>query len=112
MIIIFGHFFVPFLALLRIDFKLKLAVMIPVCVWAFLMHFLDLSFNIIPVLHPDRFVLHWLDIASLALIGGVLSKAFIKNFNAHAPYPQRDPRLAESLGVYVPEVPEESVAHK
>ena len=39
MVIVFGHFLVPFLALLRIDFKLKLSVMIPLCIWAWLMHF-------------------------------------------------------------------------
>ena len=39
-IIIFGHFFVPFLALLRIDVKLTPKYMIPICAWAWLMHFL------------------------------------------------------------------------
>src|SRR5229473_90367 len=81
MVIIFGHFALPFLALLRIDAKLALPVMVPLCVWAWLMHFCDLSFNIMPILHPDNFVLHGL--------------------NGHPAYPQKDPRIAEALGVYV-----------
>jgi hypothetical protein len=102
MIIIFGHFFLPFLSLLRIDAKLWLPVMVPICLWAWVMHFCDLSFNIIPVLHPDGFVLHWFDLAGMALIGGVLAIIFLKSFKAHPPYPQKDPRFAEALGVYVP----------
>lgn len=121
MLMIFGHFLLPFLALLRIDFKLKLAVMLPVCVWAWVMHFCDLSFNITPVLQifrkarhmsgdlahnmstiqPDGFAVHWLDLASLAFIGGVLALVFLKYFKSHPPYPQKDPRFAETMGVYI-----------
>ena len=97
MVIIFGHFFVPFLALLRIDVKLKLPVMIPLCIWAWLMHFCDLSFNIMPIPHPDGFVLHWLDLACMAFIGGVLAKIFLAMFAKHPVYPLRDPRLKEAL---------------
>jgi hypothetical protein len=63
MLMIFGHFFLPFLLLLRIDTKMSLTVMVPLAVWAWVMHFCDLSFNIMPVLHPDGFVLHWLDLS-------------------------------------------------
>jgi hypothetical protein len=61
MVIIFGHFFLPFLALLRIDVKSMFGFMAPLCGWTWLMHYLDLSFNIMPVKHPDGFVLHWID---------------------------------------------------
>ncbi|MCX8157891.1 MAG: hypothetical protein N3J91_15865 [Verrucomicrobiae bacterium] len=102
LIIMFGHFFLPFLALLRIDAKLSLQVMVPMCVWAWLMHYADMTFNIKPVLHPDGLRVHWLDVAALAFIGGVLGMVFLRYFQAHPPYPQRDPRIAETMGVYVP----------
>ncbi len=101
-IIIFGHFFLPFLLLLRIDWKLKLSVMGPLFVWVWLMHFVDMSFNIIPVLHPETYHLDWRDLACMAFIGGVLSSFFIKNLNAHPILPQKDPRFAESQEIYVP----------
>ncbi len=101
LLLIFGHFLVPFLALLRIDTKLSLPLMIPLCIWAWMMHFCDMSFNIMPVLHPEGFVLHWMDLACMAFIGGVLSFVFIKYFNSHPPYPIKDPRLGEALGVHV-----------
>jgi len=100
-IMIFGHFFVPFLFLLRIDWKLKLCFMGPLFIWAWLMHFLDMSFNIMPVLWPDNFHLGFTDIACLAFIGGVLAKMFIINLNAHPMLPQKDPRFAESQDIYV-----------
>jgi len=107
MIMIFGHFFLPFLALLRIDAKHLFPLMAGLCVWAWLMHFLDLSFNIMPVLHPDAFPWQWLwlDLACLALMVGILSKVWLKNFLAHPPYPQRDPRMIEAVGHYHPVSP-------
>lgn len=100
LLMVFGHFFLPFLLLLRIDTKVSAMVMVPLIVWAWLMHFLDLSFNIMPVLHRDGFVLHWLDIACMAFMGGVLAIWFLREFRAHAPFPQKDPRMAECLGIY------------
>ena len=100
MLLIFGHFALPFLTLLRIDAKLWLPVMIPLCAWNWLMHFADMSFNIMPVLHEKNFVLHWADIGCMAFFAGVLSLVFLKYYFSHAPYPLKDPRLAEALGVH------------
>jgi hypothetical protein len=102
MIIVFGHFLLPFLTLLRIDAKINPAVAIPLAIWAWLMHYCDMSFNIMPKLHPDGFKLHWMDVGCMAFIGGVLALVFIKYLNAHSPYPAKDPRLGESLGVHGP----------
>ena len=112
MIIIFLHFFLPFLMLLRIDWKLKLTIMIPLCAWAWLMHFFDMAFNILPAGRPDGYSLNWawLDFGCLAFIGGVLTKVFLKNLNAHPAYPQKDPRLAEGLDIYVPPAPRGTTA--
>ena len=100
MLLIFGHFFLPFLSLLRIDAKRYLPLMVPLCAWAWLMHFSDMAFNIMPVIHPDGFVLHFGDLGCMALIGGILSVVFIKYFKSHPPYPLKDPRLGEALGVH------------
>ena len=76
-------------------------MLVPVCLLIAVMHYTDLAFNIMPVLHP---VLHhgkWmlLPLGCVLFLGGILGKAFIRNFNAHPPYPQRDPRLLEAMGV-------------
>jgi hypothetical protein len=109
MIIIFGHFFLPFLTLLRIDVKVKYQwIMLSLGAWAWLMNFFDMSFNIMPAKHPDGFVLHWMDLACLAFIGGVLTKVFLKYLNSHPIVPQKDPRFAEAMDIYV--APESQMA--
>jgi hypothetical protein len=40
-----------------------------------------------------------LHVGCVLLMGGVLGRIFIAKFNAHPPYPQRDPRLLEAMGV-------------
>jgi hypothetical protein len=102
MVIIFGHFFVPFLALLRIDVKNVFSFMVPLCAWAWLMHWFDMSFNIMPVLHKGGFATHWMDAGSWAFMAGLLSTVFLKQFAAHPPYPIKDPRLMEAMGFSQP----------
>ena len=103
MLIIFGHFFVPFLALLRQDVKVRSEVMITVAVLAWFIHFCDMSYNIMPLIHESSgwMRLIWIDLGCLLLMGGCLSIAFLYFFKKHPPYPQRDPRIAETMGVYV-----------
>jgi len=104
MVIIFGHFFAPFLALLRIDVKSKFPYMAAIAVWAWLMHYFDLSFNIKPIGHPLGFPWKWvwLDFGCLAFMGGFLAKIFLAKFAANPPYPLKDPRLIEAMGHYHP----------
>ena len=103
MLIIFGHFFVPFLMLLRIDVKTRPEVMITVAVLAWFLHFCDMSYNIMPLIHRFGGWMEniWIDVGCLALMGGALSMVFIHFFRQHPPYPQKDPRIAETMGVYV-----------
>ena len=100
LVIIFGHFFVPFLALLRIDVKNTFRLMLPLCAWAWLMHFVDLAFNIMPVTHRGGYPWQWLwlHLGCWAFMAGVISWRFLKEYAAHPPYPIKDPRLIEAMG--------------
>ena len=104
MVIIFGHFFVPFLALLRIDVKNVFKFMVPLCIWAWLMHWIDLSFNIMPVPYPNGlpFQWLWLHFGCWAFMAGLLAKLFLWQYAKHPPYPIKDPRLVEAMGFYHP----------
>lgn len=104
MVLIFGHFFLPFLAMLRIDVKETFAIMTPLCVWAWLMHYFDMAFNVAPLIHPDGFPVRWmwLDLACIAFIAGWLVKAWLKNYASAAPFPIKDPRLIEAMGLHHP----------
>jgi hypothetical protein len=104
LVIIFGHFFIPFLGLLRIDVKSMFPYMFSVAAWSWLMHAVDLSFNIMPIPHPNGppILWLWLPLGCFAFMGGVLSKVFLKNYAEYAPYPLKDPRLIEAMGYYHP----------
>lgn len=111
-VIIFGHFFLPFLMLLRIDFKLKLKIMIPLTIWAWLMHFVDMEFQIMPALHTKEFLNPGLisDLGCVVFIAGCLMMVLIASLKRYPLYPLRDPRLAEALEVYVPQSTDISIA--
>ncbi len=104
LVIIFGHFFIPFLALLRIDVKNSFSLMLPICLWAWLMHWVDLAFNILPVLEPAGFpwASLWVNFGTFAFMGGLLTMVFLRNFASYPPYPIKDPRLIEAMGFFHP----------
>ncbi len=102
LLLIFGHFLLPFFVLLPVKAKTDFKIMLPVCVWALMMNFLDLSFNLLPAAHPHGYPFKWVPVqlGCLAFMGGLLGWAFLKNFNRHAPFPQKDPRLLEAMGIH------------
>jgi hypothetical protein len=102
--IIFGHFFLPFLTLLRIDVKSVFKIMVPLAAWTWLMHWIDLSFNIMPIAHPNGPPVQWLLVTAgcWEFMGGILVKVFLSEFAKHPPYPIKDPRLIEAMGFYHP----------
>ncbi|MGC8989400.1 MAG: hypothetical protein ACP5MD_04700, partial [Verrucomicrobiia bacterium] len=99
LVLVFGHFLLPFLVLLRSDWKLRSGVALAVCAWAWPMHYLDMAFNILPVASPAGFPLGsaWMDLSCLALVGGCLLRGFVRDFWRHPAFPLRDPRLNEAL---------------
>jgi hypothetical protein len=101
LILIFGKCFVPFFILLPVSVKTNFKIMIPLCLWVWVMQAADLAFNIFPALHNDGYHLKWiwLPLGCLMFMGGFLAKIFLCKFNSHPPYPQRDPRLLEAMGV-------------
>lgn len=97
LLLLFGHFFVPFLTLLRIDSKLSLGIMAPMIVWAWIMHYLDVTFNVMPVLYPDG--LHFTLFDPLCWFGmaGLLGWLFWKDYLKYPKWPQKHPRLKEAI---------------
>jgi hypothetical protein len=81
--------------------------MVPLCLWIGLMQYVDLAFNISPVLHPDGFPWRWcwLDAGCIAFMGGVLGRIFLRDLQRHPILPLRDPRMSEALGLYLEPVP-------
>jgi hypothetical protein len=101
LLLILGKCFVPFFVLLPIHTKTNFRVLVPLCLLILVMHFADLAFNILPAWHPHAHHIHWLclHLGCLLFMGGFLGRVFVNKFNSHPPYPRRDPRLLEAMGV-------------
>jgi hypothetical protein len=86
--------------------------MLPLVAWTWLMHFVDIEFQIMPALHQNS-ILTWgllVDLACVLFFVGVLMKAFLISLNRYPLYPLKDPRIAEAMDIYVPAHSDVSIA--
>ena len=102
--ILFGHFFIPFFALLSYRFKVTPHIIRRIAYWNLAIILLDMCYNILPALkdeHGDSlpfFSLHliWV-LTSVVGVGGVCVWAYLRSFPTTKLIPIRDPRVGESL---------------
>jgi hypothetical protein len=92
-----GHFGVPFLYLMGRTVKRHAATLALGGAWLLAMHFVDLYWQVMPTLHPEGVRVTLLDIAALAAVGGCFVAATGWLMRRQALVPLRDPRLPESL---------------
>jgi hypothetical protein len=104
LIILFGHFFVPFLYLLSYKHKVVHSRIKPIMIWILAVILIDMCYNILPALkdeHGDSLPflslnLFWV-LTSVVGIGGVCVWSYLKSFPTAKLIPIRDPRITESL---------------
>ena len=97
LLLVFGHFLIPFLALLPRAAKRNLTFMKLISIWILIMHFCDLYWIIMPTLHAHGFHLSWIDLATFAGIGGIFIWYFWWRYSKEEPIPVNAPRLEESV---------------
>lgn len=96
-LLVLGHFLVPLFALLSREVKRRSATLGAIAVGLLVMHYVDVYWLVLPALHPDGPVPHWLDLAALAGVGGT-TVAYGTRLLGSAPLlPLGDPRLERSL---------------
>jgi hypothetical protein len=93
----FGHFLVPFFFLMPRAVKRSSGLLVAAAVWQLLMHFLDLHWAIMPVLHHEGVQLGLIDVAAFCAVGGAFLAAIGWVSSRRALVPLKDPRLLESL---------------
>jgi hypothetical protein len=98
LILLGGHFVIPFAALLSRFPKRRPGMFVPVALWVLLMHWLDCFWLVMPTAHGGGFGFHASDIAAFVGIGGWFLAATIRRMRGRALVPVRDPRVRESLG--------------
>ncbi|HRI16173.1 MAG TPA: quinol:cytochrome C oxidoreductase [Verrucomicrobiota bacterium] len=97
MLILFGHFFIPFLLLLRIDTKMSLFVMGPLVLWAWLMHYTDMTFNVMPVLWKSGLHVSLWDPLCWFGMSALLAWFFWSDYLRFPKWTQKHPRLREAI---------------
>ncbi len=104
LVILFGHFVVPFLALLSYRYKVTKPIIRRIAIWILAIILIDIAYNIMPVLkdsHGDAapflsLNLVWI-LSSVVGVGGVCVWSYLRSFPTAKLIPIRDPRIGESL---------------
>ena len=97
MLLAVGHFFFPFFFLMPRAVKRSSTLLVLIAVWQLLMHFLDLHWCVMPILHPEGVRFGLADIGAFCAVGGIFLAAIGWVSSRRALVPLRDPRLSESL---------------
>jgi hypothetical protein len=110
--LVFMHFGLPFLALLRSDVKKSTKFMTIFCCYILFMHVIDVYHMIIPERGPsvglvvDHKPVLWIgsswlgDILALVITVSAFLFLYLRNLTSAALYPHRDPRILESANLH------------
>jgi hypothetical protein len=97
LVLLFGHFVIPFLALISRGPKRRRPLLIAGAIWVLIMHWIDVYWLVMPGASPEHVPLGLVDVACFVGVGGLFVAAIIHALRDHALIPERDPRLEESL---------------
>lgn len=104
MVLVFGHFLIPFLALLSYRFKVTHHIVRRIALWILTVILFDMCYNILPSIkdahgHPVPFFsLHLLWVATAVIgVGGICIWSYLRSFPSTKLIPIRDPRISECL---------------
>lgn len=97
LLLLFGHFLAPFLALLSRFPKRRPGLLVAASAWLLLMHWLDLYYLVAPRAPAANPPLHGTDIALFVGLGGLFVWALVRPMARISLLPERDPRLHEAL---------------
>jgi hypothetical protein len=111
--LVFGHFALPFLFLIRQDVKKTPALMIPITIYLFILHALDHYIIVAPERGPSLTVgseagaslfpsgsVFWLDLLAFITVGAFFIFIYLRTFTKNSLYPSRDPRILESANLF------------
>jgi hypothetical protein len=104
LVILFGHFVIPFCALLSYRFKITHHIIQRIAIWNLAIILVDICYNIMPALkdsHGDSLPflslnLVWV-LTSVVGVGGICIWSYLRSFPTTKLIPIRDPRIVESL---------------
>ncbi len=92
-----GHFALPFILLLPRASKRNFLLLGTLAGWLLFMHYCDLYWQVMPVLHGAGFAPHWLDAVAWLATGSLYALVFWTGLKERPLIPLGDPRLNECL---------------
>ena len=95
--LIIFHFFLPFLFLLSAGLKKQPSKLVWIALYMLLMRFFDLYWQVAPTFSTE-FTFHWLDVATLAAVGGIWVFLFTRELKRRSLLPPNEPYLPELIG--------------
>jgi hypothetical protein len=96
-VVLIGHFALPFAVLLSRDLKRKASLLSKVALWVLAMRVVDLVWTIGPVFRRDGATINWLDVAAVIGMGGIWLVVFTRNLGGRALVPAHDPYFKEAM---------------
>ncbi len=97
LLIVFGHFVLPFVVLISREAKRSLPVLTAMGFWLLFIHWVDLYWVVMPA-HPEHVISGlWIDIVLMAGIGGVFLWFFWRRMTGAALVPVNEPNLEASI---------------
>lgn len=97
MVLVFGHFLVPFLGLMTRAAKRNLTFLKIMSFWILLMHYFDIYWIIMPVKYEHHVHFSWIDFATIIGVGGIFLWFMWSKYWGQALVPVKDPHLEESI---------------
>ncbi len=99
--LILFHFALPFVVLLSRSVKRNPAMLARVTAAFLVLRFVDLYWLVAPGFSPGHLAFHWLDVTTMAAIGGVWIGLFVRQLDGRPLLPVGDPAfLGEYVGGY------------
>ena len=97
LILVFGHFVIPFFALFPQTPKRNPTFLKLITIWILIMHWIDLHWLVMPGLHHHGVHLSWMDLTTMMGIGGIVLWLFWRRLTSHPIVPVGDPNLEKSM---------------
>jgi hypothetical protein len=98
LVLLFGHFIVPFLALMSRNVKRRKPLLVMGGAWMLAMQWADVYWMVMPGKSPGAIPFSLMDVAVFLGVGGLFFAAAVRRMGAYPLVPVKDPRMSESLG--------------
>jgi hypothetical protein len=97
LLLVIGHFALPFALLLSRDLKRNRALLAKVALFVIVMRFVDIVWLVAPVFEHHGFPIHWMNVVLPLGIAGIWMFLFVRNLRSRALLPLNDPYFKEAV---------------